>query len=152
MRGREPTILALLENFHPSFLILFYDIAVMHCWLLLIRLHTDQHVSSMCERHENNMGRGTCGAKKKKRSQLSDLNNQKWCLKARRFSSSRQKLFFFTFKYFLIFDFLFFFINCLSFPACWWQEINVCKKASRGIISYLIRWDRGMACAQTWPG
>ena len=46
--------------------------------------------------------------------------------------------FFFNFKYFLNFDFLFF-INCLSLPACWRQDINVCKKASRGIISYLIR-------------
>ena len=132
--------------------------------------------------------------RKKKRSQLSDLNNQTWCLKALRFSFSLQNFFifflFFTFKYFLrqsthrhqqvcfwpagvcecfvrvfsqrdafqiqsIFLFLislFFFINCLSLPACWWQETNVCKKASRGIISYLIRWDRGMACAQTWPG
>ena len=52
---------------------------------------------------------------------------------------NRFVFFFLLLKFFLIFDFLFFFINCLSLPACWWQEINVCKKASRGIISYLIR-------------
>ena len=40
----SPQYLRCSKNFHSSFLIPFYDIVVMHCWLLLIGLHINQHV------------------------------------------------------------------------------------------------------------
>ena len=86
------------------------------------------------------MGRGTtCRAKKKKIPAIQILIVRHDVSRRGAFRLHFNSFFFFTFKYFLIFDFLFFFINCLSLPACWWQEINVCKQASRSLISYLIR-------------
>ena len=80
------------------------------------------------------MGRGTCRAEKKKIPAIRFRHD----VSRRGAFRLHFNSFFFTLKYFLIFDFLFFH-KCLSLPACWWQEINVCKKASRGIISYLIK-------------
>ena len=92
------------------------------------------------------MGRGTCREEREReREREKDPSYQILIIRhdvSRRgaFCLQFNSFFFFNFdhEYFLNFDFPFF-INCLSLPACWRQDINVCKKASRGIISYLIR-------------